>query len=106
MRNVSESLRSLTQNEWMSESSLIFLSESLIRSLFANLFAKNEWFAQKTNEQIPNPAFPLVVAAWNADKKNPGSNLLFILIFFFISNLKDVGSNPENSKSIKFCLHK
>ena len=25
--------------------------------------------------------------------------------FFFISNLKDVGSNPENSKSKQFCLH-
>ena len=35
--------------------SLVFLSESLIRSLFANFFSKNEWFAQKTDEQIPNP---------------------------------------------------
>ena len=26
--------------------------------------------------------------------------------FFFISNTKDVGSNPENSKSIQFCLQK
>ena len=26
--------------------------------------------------------------------------------FFFISNLKYVGSNSESSKSTKFCLHK
>ena len=48
--NVSESLRSLTKNEQMSES-LIFLSESLIRSFFD----KNEQFARKSNEQIPSP---------------------------------------------------
>ena len=35
--------------------SLVFLSESLIRSLFAHFFAKNERFAQKSDEQIPNP---------------------------------------------------
>ena len=50
--------------------------------------------------------FSSVVAAWNADQKNPGSNILCILLFIFISNLKDVGLNPENSKSIKLCLHK
>ena len=32
------------------------------------------------------------------------NNLFYF--FFFISNLKDVGSDPENIKSIKFCLHK
>ena len=46
--NVSKLLSSLTKNERMSES-LLFLNESFIRSLFAHLFA------QKTNEQIPNP---------------------------------------------------
>ena len=47
---VSESLRSLTKNEWMSES-LIFLSKSLIRSFLG----KNEQFARKTDEWIPSP---------------------------------------------------
>ena len=39
-------------------------------------------------------------------QKDPGSNTLYFFSFFFISNLKDVCTNPENSKSIKFCLHK
>ena len=47
---VSESLRSLTNNERMSES-LIFLSKSLIR-LFRT---KNEQFARKSNEWISSP---------------------------------------------------
>ena len=46
--DVSESLRSLTKHEQMSES-LVFVCQSLIR-----LF-KNERFAQKTDERIPNP---------------------------------------------------
>ena len=37
----------------MSES-LVFLSVSLIHSLFAHFFANNEQLAQKTDEQIPN----------------------------------------------------
>ena len=41
---------SLTKNEKISKS-LIFLNELLIRSFFA----KNERFAKKTKEQIPNP---------------------------------------------------
>ena len=51
--------------------------------------------------------FSNVVAAWNADMKDDGSNLLSVLLFllYSISNLKDVGSNPENSKSKQFCLH-
>ena len=51
---MSKSLRSLTKNEQMSET-IVFLSESLIRS-FAHFWAKNERFAQKTDEQIPSPA--------------------------------------------------
>ena len=49
---MSESLRSLTKNERMSQS-LVYLSESLICSFFCS---KNERFAQKTLEQIPSPA--------------------------------------------------
>ena len=52
MSNVSEALSSLTKNERMSEL-LVFLSESLILSFFR----KNEGFAQKTNELIPNPVY-------------------------------------------------
>ena len=33
-------------------------------------------------------------------------NYSVFYFFFFISNMKDVGSNLENNKSIKFCLHK
>ena len=47
---MSKSLRLLTKTEQMSES-LVFLAN---RS-FAHFFAKNERFAQKTDEQIPNP---------------------------------------------------
>ena len=39
--------------EWIAR----FLNESLFRSLFANFFAKIEWFAQKTDEVIPYPAW-------------------------------------------------
>ena len=53
MIDVSESLRSLTKNErpWANCSGWSF----------ANLFAKNERFAQKTDERIPNPAFWVLV---------------------------------------------
>ena len=55
MSDVSKSLRSLTKNEGMSKS-LEFLSELLIHSFFACFFEeKNEQFAQKTDEGIPNP---------------------------------------------------
>ena len=47
---MSESLRSLTKNDRMSKS-LVFLSESLIRSFL------NEQFAQKTDERILSPAY-------------------------------------------------
>ena len=46
--DVSESFRSITKNEQMSDS-LVFLSESLI------FFAKNDGFAQKTDERILSP---------------------------------------------------
>ena len=52
MSAVSESLRSLTKNERRSKS-LVFLANCS----FANFFAKNEQFFQKTDEQITNPAF-------------------------------------------------
>ena len=48
---VSESLRSLTKNERMSESLVFWANCS-----FAHLFAKNERFAEKTDERIPSPA--------------------------------------------------
>ena len=35
-----------------------------------------------------------VVAAWNADERDAGSNPLSILHVFLHFNLKDVGSNP------------
>ena len=35
------------------------------------------------------------VAAWNADQKDLGSTLFSDSFFFFISNLKGVGSNPK-----------
>ena len=50
MSDVSELLILLTKNERMSES-LIFLSESLIRSFWT----KNERFARKSHERIPSP---------------------------------------------------
>ena len=40
-----------------------------------------------------------VVASWNADQKDAGSNLLSFILYFFISNQKDMGSNPVYSKS-------
>ena len=52
MSDVSKSLRSLTKNDLMSES-LVFLAT---RS-FAHFYAKNERFAQKTDEKIPSPAY-------------------------------------------------
>ena len=51
MNDVSESLRLLTKTEQMSESLIFWANRS-----FAHFFAKNERFAQKTDERIPNPA--------------------------------------------------
>ena len=48
-----------------------------------------------------------VVAAWHADQKNAGSNLFRFLLYFFISNWKDMGSNPVYSKSVNsVCTNK
>ena len=52
MSDVSESLRWLTKNEQMSESLFFWANEG-----FAHFFAKNEQFARKTDERIPNTAF-------------------------------------------------
>ena len=49
--SVSETLRLLTKNEWLSEL-LTFLSELLICSLFG----KKRAICSKIDEQIPNPA--------------------------------------------------
>ena len=83
MSDVSEALRSLTKNErpwaigsgrleemsdreriaqvahqkWVNERIARFFSESLIRKFLA----KNERFAQKTNEQIQSPAFSSMI---------------------------------------------
>ena len=38
-----------------------------------------------------------VVASWNADQKDAGSNLLSFILHFFISNRKDMVSNPVYS---------
>ena len=45
-----------------------------------------------------------VVAVWKADQKDSDANLLSFLLYFFISNRKDMGSNPVYSKSVNsFC---
>ena len=49
---MSESLKLLTKNDRIAR----FLSKSLVfwaKRSFAHIFAKNEQFAQKTDEQIP-----------------------------------------------------
>ena len=48
-----------------------------------------------------------MLAAWKADQKDSFSNLLSFLLYFFISNPKDMGSNPVYSKSVNsVCLKK
>ena len=48
-----------------------------------------------------------VVAEWKGDQKDSGSNLLSFLLYFFISNQKDMGSNPVYSKSVNsVCINK
>ena len=39
-----------------------------------------------------------MLAAWKADQKDSFSNLLSFLLYFFISNPKDMGSNPVYSR--------
>ena len=56
MSNVSESLRSLTKNERMRELLVFFGANCSFTHYFLSFFRKNELFAQKTNERIPNPA--------------------------------------------------
>ena len=41
-----------------------------------------------------------MVAVWDADQKDAGSKLFRFLLYFFISNWKDMGSNPVYSKSV------
>ena len=48
MSDVSEFLISLTKNEQMSESLIFWANHSFF-------YTKNEQFAQKSNERIPNP---------------------------------------------------
>ena len=63
---MSKWLRSLTKNERMSESLMVAhkkwatwasCSFFWVNRSFAHFFAKNKRFAQKTDEQIPNPAY-------------------------------------------------
>ena len=63
---MSDLLRSLNKNErpWANPSGRSRKNERISESLFfwanpsfAHFFAKNEWFAQKTNERIPSPGF-------------------------------------------------
>ena len=70
---VSESLRSLTKNEQMNEL-LVFLS----KSLNCSFWAKNEWFAWKTEEQIPSPG-PTSVAQLKLSYENLAEQWLAIL---------------------------
>ena len=41
-----------------------------------------------------------VVTGWNADQKDAGSILFSFILYVFISNQRDIGSNPVNSKSV------
>ena len=54
---MSESLRSLAKNERMSES-LVFFGANRSFTLF---FAKNERFAQITDERIPSPGLNVCI---------------------------------------------
>ena len=47
------------------------------------------------NNAHSTDTFSAVVAAWKADQKDPGSNLLWILLFL-----------QKTVKSLKFCLYK
>ena len=48
-----------------------------------------------------------MLAAWKADQKVSGSNLLSLLLYFFISNRKDMGLNPLYSKFVNsVCTNK
>ena len=46
------------------------------------------------------PTYSSVVAAWDAGQKDTGSNLLIFLTLLFISNWKDIGSNPVNTVNL------
>ena len=67
MSDVSESLSTLTKNErsWAIHSGRSpKMSKREQIAQVANLFAKNEWFAQKTDERIPNPAYSLFIQCY------------------------------------------
>ena len=101
VRDVSESLRSLTKNERMSKL-LAFLSESLIRSFFC----KNERFPQKTDEQIPSPA----ISHQNDLKNRMNSTfssysvILVQLILLFISSWCQINFVPQTAATTLPCL--
>ena len=91
MSDGSESLRSLTKNE-LCEQIVQVANQKWANGSFAHLFAKHEWFAQKTNERIPSPAFLKLFLHninLNVKKKNHVSSLpspLYIWnLMYFIS---------------------
>ena len=97
LSNVSKSLRSLTKNEQMSEL-LIFLNESLIRSLFAIFSQKTSNSLRKPMNEFPNPekkriegehweiyyGFKPRTAASTKHLATPSPGIIFLTTFYFI----------------------
>ena len=61
---VSESLRSLTKNQQMSESLTYWGNRS-----FAHFLAKNERFPPKFDERMPNPEFSALIVSFHLIKR-------------------------------------
>ena len=92
MSDANKSLRLLTKNERMSES-LVFFSKWAIRSFFA----KNEWFAQKTDERIPNPVLDGICIYSTLYSIKRAAEWFHI---FPISPIKDKNVQQKNSNII------
>ena len=92
MSDANKSRRLLTKNERMSES-LIFLANEQ----FAHFSQENKWFAQKTDERIPNPVLDGICIYSTLYSIKRAAEWFHI---FPISPIKDKNVQQKNSNII------
>ena len=91
-----EQIAPVAHQKWANERIAHFFIKSIILSLFAKLFVKNERFAQKTDDKIPNP-----------DLKLKGFTIrLLWLDGWKKQKITISASRRDNLKSIPLCLEK
>ena len=78
-----------------------------ISTIKPNIYKFGFWARSKAENTVSALHRHLQLRGSSLDYRSEGCRFKSSQNFTFpISNLKDVGSNPESSKSITFCLHK